>query len=402
MWAVEAFKALGRDLPVNLRFVFEGMEESGSVGLPDLCRRLGKPGGYLDPAAVDFVVISDNYFTGKTKPCVTHGLRGNVYFHLEVTCSSKDLHSGVIGGSVHEAMTDLVHLMSGLVDSKGNILVDGIMDDVAPVTDAEIASYDQVEFDLEAYKKDTGIDALGSDARFLHDSKNKILMHRWRYPTLSLHGIEGAFHGVGSKTVIPAKVVGKFSTRIVPNMTPPRVEELVKKHVQAHWARLGSPNKMEITMMKAGFPWYRDPSDDNFRAATAATKRVWGMEPAMTREGGSIPITEVLEDVCQCSAVLLPIGASDDGAHSQNEKLDKANYFKGIKTLGCYMEELAKLPRKPDAAVTAEAAAANARRLAANKWRRRCKVNLMSYGCECLDCQIVDPPPEPAEKRIRR
>lgn len=50
-------------------------------------------------------------------------------------------------------------------------------------------------------------------------------MHRWRYPSLSLHGIEGAFSGSGAKTVIPRKVVGKFSIRLVPNMTPEVVSE---------------------------------------------------------------------------------------------------------------------------------------------------------------------------------
>ena len=60
---IEAHKTLGRELPVNLKCVFEGMEESGSVGLPQLVRRLGVPGGFLDPAAVDYLCISDNYYT---------------------------------------------------------------------------------------------------------------------------------------------------------------------------------------------------------------------------------------------------------------------------------------------------------------------------------------------------
>lgn len=55
-----------------------------------------------------------------------------------------------------------------------------------------------------------------------------ILMHRWRYPSLSLHGIEGAFSGSGAKTVIPRKVVGKFSIRLVPDMVPEAVSEQVR------------------------------------------------------------------------------------------------------------------------------------------------------------------------------
>jgi len=370
---------------VNLRFLFEGMEEAGSKGLPELVQRLGAPGSFLDKNAIDYICISDNYWTGKTKPCLTHGLRGNVYFHLEVACSRKDMHSGVIGGSVHEAMTDLVRVMGSLVDSQGKICIQYIYDQVAPVTDKERESYNQVEFDVESYKVDAGVD--GVTDTLLHKTREEILMHRWRYPTLSLHGIQGAFDGVGSKTVIPAKVIGKFSMRIVPNMHPDMVEKCVRKHVAEEWAKLKSPNKMQLIMDKASMAWYREPNNPNFEAASKATVRVHGIEPCYTREGGSIPITEALEDVCGAVCVHFPIGASDDGAHSQNEKIDISNYMNGICVLGCYIDEIARLPAKPNAAAQAAEAAAMAARMSNNKWRRRCKVQLTRFGCDCLDCQ---------------
>lgn len=385
LWVVEAHQKLGKPLPVNLRVIFEGMEEAGSKGLPQLCRRLSTPGGFLDPKAIDYISISDNYWTGKVKPCITHGLRGNVYFHLEVACSTKDMHSGVIGGGVHEAMTDLSHLFARLVDSSGKILIPGIYDDVAPITEKELEAYKQVDFDLETFKVDAGVDKVHGE--LLHKTKEEVLMHRWRHPTLSLHGIEGAFDGVGSKTVIPAKVIGKFSMRIVPNQQPDRVEEQTRRYLEAEFAKLKSPNKMRVIVDKASTAWFREPDDPNFSAAAAATRRVHKVDPAFTREGGSIPITEVLEEVCQAVCVHIPIGASDDGAHSQNEKIDIDNYLNGMKLMHCYMDELARLPREPDAATRAAQAADEARRMAANKWRRRCKVQLMRFGCDCLDCQ---------------
>lgn len=62
--------------------------------------------------------------------------------------------------------------------------------------------------------------------------QEEILMHRWRYPSLSLHGIEGAFSDFGAKTVIPRKVIGKFSIRLVPDMDPKVVEKQVKSSTQ--------------------------------------------------------------------------------------------------------------------------------------------------------------------------
>lgn len=67
-------------------------------------------------------------------------------------------------------------------------------------------------------------------------------MHRWRYPSLSLHGIEGAFSEAGAKTVIPRKVIGKFSIRLVPDMDPKVVEKQVDPEI----------SKTQILMLSSG------------------------------------------------------------------------------------------------------------------------------------------------------
>ena len=157
------------------------------------------------------------------------------YYHLIVQGCEQDLHSGVLGGSVHEAMTDLVRLMSSLVDSSGNILVEGVMDDVEPVTSDEEALYEPIEFDMEEYRIENKI--IGH--KLLHDNKMSLLMARWRYPTLSLHGIEGAFAETGCKTVIPSKVIGKFSLRLVPDQDPGKITKAIEAHLQREFAKVG-------------------------------------------------------------------------------------------------------------------------------------------------------------------
>lgn len=192
----------------------------------------------------------------------------------------KDLHSGVFGGSVHEAMTDLITLMGkcrspcipslklspkcasdttfnpfgsptgSLVDRRGRILIPGMYEDVAPLTDDETQLYEKIDFDLEEYCKDVGVRKLLHSTKASRGRRQKvkrvhgaevepfsffvlqeqILMHRWRYPSLSLHGIEGAFADTGAKTVIPRKVNGKFSIRLVPDMDPKVVEKKVRSN----------------------------------------------------------------------------------------------------------------------------------------------------------------------------
>jgi len=333
--AVAAYQAVGQSLPVNLKFVLEGMEESGSEGLEQLLVK--EKDGFLK--GTDFVCISDNYWLGKKKPCLTYGLRGVCYFFCEVQCVSSDLHSGLFGGTVHEAMSDLTWLMSQLVDAKGTILVPGLSDQLKPVTKEEEALYDSIDFDPEDYRKDI------NHGRLIHQGdKTKTLMARWRFPSLSLHGIEGAFADPGAKTVIPRRVIGKFSVRIVPHMTPEYVAEKVVSYLNTLWAQRGSPNTMKVTECEGSAPaWVADPTGPHYEAARRATETVYGVTPDMTREGCSIPITITLQEVTGCSTLLLPMGACDDGAHSQNEKINLMNYIQGTKQMAAYLHEVGKL-----------------------------------------------------------
>lgn len=128
-------------------------------------------------------------------------------------------------------MTDLIKLMSTLVDSNGKILVEGVMDSVKPVTKEEEALYDTIEFNVEEFKEENKVNTF-------HTDKMSLLMARWRFPTLSLHGIEGAFSGKGAKTVIPATCIGKFSMRLVPDQDPKEIEKLVVAHVEKEFTKV--------------------------------------------------------------------------------------------------------------------------------------------------------------------
>jgi acetylornithine deacetylase/succinyl-diaminopimelate desuccinylase-like protein len=336
IWIVLLHQKMGVELPVNIKILYEGMEEYGSDGLFELIAQEAMPGMFLDD--VDFFCISDNYWLGKTKPCLTYGLRGISYFNVTVQGSEQDMHSGILGGTVHEAMTDLIAIMATLVDSSGKILIDGVMDSVKTLTPEEEELYEAIDFNLDAYKEDNGI-ANCSDA-LLHPDKKSLLMARWRYPSLSLHGIEGAFSGKGAKTVIPGQVIGKFSIRLVPYQDPKQIEKVVTDHISKEFARLKSPNKLTVDMMHGSKAWLSDPHHPNFDAAARAIKTVYGEAPDYTREGGSIPVTAALEDATGMNVLMLPIGACDDGAHSQNEKYNISNLVNGVKVLGLYLHEL--------------------------------------------------------------
>mmetsp|Transcript_141 Transcript_141/g.214 ORF Transcript_141/g.214 Transcript_141/m.214 type:complete len:289 (-) Transcript_141:284-1150(-) len=250
----------------------------------------------------------------------------------------QDLHSGVFGGVVHEATVDVIKLMSTLVDSKGKILIPGVMDSVDKVTAQEEKLYEGIEFDIEEFKKEAKVASVSN--KVIQDNKKDLLMARWRFPSLSLHGIEGAFSGVGAKTVIPAAVKGKFSIRLVPHQDPKEIERLVKEHLEAEFAKTGSPNKMKVYSLHGAKAWVSATDHPNYKAAATAIEKVFGESPDFTREGGSIPIVGALEDSTEMNVLLLPVGACDDMAHSQNEKYNVRNLVNGIKVLGLYLHEL--------------------------------------------------------------
>ncbi|XP_063509897.1 cytosolic non-specific dipeptidase isoform X3 [Pongo pygmaeus] len=276
--ALEAYQKTDQEIPVNVRFCLEGMEESGSEGLDELIFAQ-KDTFFKD---VDYVCISDNYWLGKKKPCITYGLRGICYFFIEVECSNKDLHSGVYGGSVHEAMTDLILLMGSLVDKRGNILIPGINEAVAAVTEEEHKLYDDIDFDIEEFAKDVGAQIL------LHSNK-------------------------------------------------------VTSYLTKKFAELRSPNEFKVYMGHGGKPWVSDFSHPHYVAGRRAMRTVFGVEPDLTREGGSIPVTLTFQEATGKNVMLLPVGSADDGAHSQNEKLNRHNYIEGTKMLAAYLYEVSQL-----------------------------------------------------------
>merc|ERR1719495_2636087 len=89
------------------------------------------------------------------------------------------------------------------------------------------------------------------------------------------------------------------------------------------WTERGSSNEFKVRMGHGGRCWVTDPDSQNFEAGKAATRMAYGIEPDLTREGGSIPVTLTLQEATEKDVLLLPMGACDDGAHSQNEKINE-------------------------------------------------------------------------------
>lgn len=158
IFAVKALLDAGR-LDVDVSFIIEGEEESGmSLNQRGLMELVKQHMAWFTPCRA--IIISNNYWIDEATPCITYGMRGVIDLEIWVSGPSKDLHSGVDGGAVHEPMEDLTALLSSMHHPDGTLAVTGFSHGIRPISADEASRFDAVKLDLEGYTKDMGVTAL--------------------------------------------------------------------------------------------------------------------------------------------------------------------------------------------------------------------------------------------------
>jgi acetylornithine deacetylase/succinyl-diaminopimelate desuccinylase-like protein len=324
--AVEAHLKQNGRLPVNMKFILEGEEEVGSVNLDEFVR------AHKDELSADVVVISDSPMFARGVPSICYGLRGLVYFQIDLRGSSTDLHSGSFGGAVANPGFVLAQMIAQMKDRGGRIRIPGFYDDVVPLTDEERQAWAALPFNEKRYKKDFGIPKLFGETDYT------TLERTWARPTVEVNGLLSGFTGEGAKTVLPAVAMAKISMRLVPNQDPNKIAELFEAHV-----RKLTPKTMElkITRMHGGKPWMTSFDNPYVQAAGRAIEKGFGQKPVFTREGGSIPVVSTFQEELGLPSVLFGVGLPDENAHAPNEKLDVANFHGGIIASAILYQEIA-------------------------------------------------------------
>ena len=326
--ATEALLATRDGLPVNLKFVFEGEEESSSVHLePWLTAN-------RDRLAADFALISDTGFFEGNLPAITVGLRGLMYAQIDVTGTAVDLHSGGYGGAVQNPANALATIIAGLKGSDGRIRISGFYDDVVELTPADRERFASLPFDEAEYQSRLGLPALFGEEGYT------TLERRGARPTLDVNGIWGGFQGEGSKTIIPAHAHAKVSCRLVPNQDPDRIFAAFRDYV-LEIAPEGV--RTEVRSLGGGQPSVTPVDHPATQAAARALEATFGREPLYLREGGSIPICASFESILGLPVVLLGFDPPDQQAHAPNEWMDLRNYETGIRTVARMWDEVAAL-----------------------------------------------------------
>jgi acetylornithine deacetylase/succinyl-diaminopimelate desuccinylase-like protein len=324
--AAEALLATRGRLPLNLRFIFEGEEESTSANLP----------GWLEAnkarLAADAVIISDTGFFEGNVPAITTSLRGMLYTQIDVSGPPIDLHSGGFGGAVQNPGNALAKIIAALKADDGTVLVPGFYDDVLPASQQDRFELSCLPFDEAQFREITGVPALVAG-----EPGYTVLECMGIRPTLDVNGIWGGFTGEGSKTIIPAHAHAKVSCRLVPDQDGDKLFVAFRDYVLEV-----APKGVNVDVQDLGTakPLRTDPDHPVAKAAAKALEATFGQAPVYIRSGGSIPVASLFDSLLGLPIVMLGFTNPDDNAHAPNETMVLLNYETGLRTITRLWDDL--------------------------------------------------------------
>jgi acetylornithine deacetylase/succinyl-diaminopimelate desuccinylase-like protein len=325
--AVEALLRTAGNLPLNVKFLFEGQEEIGSPQLPEFLK------SKREVLTCDFILNADSGQWSEDQPSLLTSLRGLCGLQVDVTGANSDLHSGIYGGAVQNPIHALIQILNSMRGSDGHILIEGFYDSVRVLSDAEKAQIDSIPFDQSEFMNRVGVSELFGEAGFSNPER------LWTRPTLELNGIWGGFQGEGLKTVLPSKAHAKITCRLVADQDPEHINGLIEAHI-----RKNTPPgvKIDLTPVESSANPYVMPADlPGSLAAIEVLSELYGKKPLLVREGGSVPILSIFLQHLGTYATCFGFAMNDEKFHAPNEffrlksfELGQRAYCKILQRLG--------------------------------------------------------------------
>ncbi len=319
--AIEAVVRTDR-IPVNVKFMFEGEEEIGSVHLEGFLRQ------HRERLACDFVLNPDVGLLGPDRPTIYHGLRGMYLSKLRVAGPTRDLHSGGYGGIVHNPIHALSALIAGMHDPQGRVTLPGFYEKVLPLSAEDRAEMAALPRGEASYLEQSGAPELWGEPEYIPAEREAAR------PALDIIHIQGG----SAKAAIPVDAHALVSVRLVPNQTPDEVHDQLLRYLES---RAPSTITWEI-LDWSGFPAsLTDRNAPSAQALARAMETVWGRKPVFYRSGGSIAAVGQLQTVLGVDSLLTGFSLPDDRIHGPNERLHLPTWDRGVQTLIHFLYELA-------------------------------------------------------------
>lgn len=329
-YTILAIKALLRivgKLPVNVKLIIEGEEESGSTSLSAI----------LDQKAnrlrADHLVIVDSGIEDLNQPAISIGARGIVNFQVTVQEADYDLHSGMLGGIAYNPNRALAEILTSLHAENGSVSIPGFYDEVTEMLPHEKNEL-SLDFDIGRFHTHFGFEPRGME-RGISPTESNCLR-----PTLEICGMWGGYTGAGFKTVIPAKAHAKLSCRLVPNQIPERIAALVSDFIIR---KTPSGLKTHVDVLNGSGRGFRThPRARIVQVMAESYAQVFQKTCNKILMGGTIPVAPKLCEAARAEMVLVGLALPDDHIHAPNEHFGIDRLEKGFLTICRALELLGR------------------------------------------------------------
>ncbi len=333
--AVDAWLTARGALPVNVKVIVEGEEETGSEHLAEFLAR------YADLLRADVVVVTDTDNWQVGVPAITYLLRGLVDCDVELRALDHALHSGMYGGPVPDPVSGMIKLLAGLTDEHGAVAIPGFADDVRRPTAAERERMAALDFDPERFRAEAG---MLPGVELVGDPGAHVLERLWMRPCATVIGFDAPAVATSSNTLVPS-ARARVSVRLAPGQDPLRARARLCGWLEDH-----VPWGLQATVIPgaAGAPFLADPTGPAFTAAATALEAAYGHPVVYQGLGGSIPF---LADITAAfstdpgrpvPALLLGVEDPDTRAHGIDESLHLADWAKACLGEAYLFAELAR------------------------------------------------------------
>jgi acetylornithine deacetylase/succinyl-diaminopimelate desuccinylase-like protein len=319
--AARELKLAGK-LPVNVRFACDGEEEVGGHSIVEFIES--------DERGADAAIIFDSGMIREDLPAFNLATRGLVYFHVELSAGSHDLHSGLYGGAAMNAAHALIRTLDQLIARDGR-LAEPLRAGIIPPTPAELEDW---------LKLPPGAEELASQGARPADPRaaRDFYLRTFAEPALEVNGIESGSPHV-QKTVLPVRAAANVSIRLAPGQRTDVIGAALERML-----RDAAPEgaELEVELLSSGPAGVVPPGASAIRLGQDAFERVLGVRPALIRSGGSLPIVAAFSDR-GIPTIITGFSLPDANIHAPNENMPARYVPLGIETARALFEELGKL-----------------------------------------------------------